>query len=84
MTSYGGSNAWIRSLNGKANGTDMSCHKIKYATKQEAADDAKLIRAQQRWFNKKCGKSKKSGQKLRIYKCWYCGMYHITTQKRRK
>lgn len=59
------------------------CQKIAYATKADAAADAKYMTNQRRFFNKKLGKVRKAGRKLRPYSCRFCGSWHLTTQKQK-
>lgn len=60
------------------------CQKISYPSRSNALEDAKLIRVQLRFRNKKLGTKPKAGRKLRPYKCYVCGAWHLTSQPKAK
>jgi hypothetical protein len=47
------------------------CNKIQYPTEQHAKDAALAM-------------SKKKGQGMKYYFCWFCGVWHLMTKGRRK
>ena len=56
------------------------CNKIGYGSAELARKDAKIILADMARLRKMKQKTKK----LNEYHCWYCGMWHLTSQKRRR
>lgn len=59
----------------------MACNKIDYESKQDALDDAKLMRA---GHNRHGKFAKSDAKKLRPYLCRYCGKWHLTSKKQWK
>jgi len=59
----------------------MGCSKIPYPDKKTALKEAKMIRVQMKRFNK--GADKLKNKKFSAYHCWNCGLWHLTTEKRR-
>lgn len=58
-----------------------TCQKIPYDTRALALDDIHRIKIQRRYRSKKHAKATKSGRKMRVYECRWCGKWHLTTQK---
>ena len=62
----------------------MTCQKIPYPDKTAAKAAIRMVKINYRWRSKQLGAARKSGRKLRIYTCRWCGQWHLTTQSRRK
>lgn len=61
----------------------MSCSKMTFMSKKLAIAEINLQKAARNRFSRRAGTSK-NNKKIYTYECHRCGLWHLTTQKKRK